>query len=76
MIFMRNRIIATGFAIVLGSYGIHKFYLGRHIQGILYLVFFWTLIPAVVGFIDGIILVSMSDETFNKKYNKTVTNTV
>jgi TM2 domain-containing membrane protein YozV/ribosomal protein L40E len=64
----RNRIAAALFAILLGGLGIHKFYLGRVGQGILYLVFFWTFIPALVGFIEGIIYLTMSDRDFEEKY--------
>ena len=56
------------FALLLGGFGIHKFYLGRVGQGILYLIFCWTFIPALVGFIEGIIYLTMSDEDFEKKY--------
>ena len=64
----RNRIAAAIFAILLGGFGIHKFYLGRVGQGILYLVFCWTFIPAIVGFIEGIIYLTMSDQAFIEKY--------
>ena len=53
---------------LLGGLGIHKFYLGRVWQGILYLVFCWTFIPALVGFIEGIIYLTMSDRDFEAKY--------
>jgi len=64
----RNRVAAALLALILGGVGIHKFYLGRVGQGILYLVFFWTFIPAIVGFIEGIIYLAMSDQDFEKKY--------
>ena len=64
----KNRIAAAIFALLLGGLGIHKFYLGRIGQGILYLIFFWTFIPAVVGFIEGIIYLTMSDQEFEAKY--------
>jgi TM2 domain-containing membrane protein YozV len=64
----RNRIAAALFAILLGGLGIHKFYLGRVSQGILYVVFCWTFIPALVGFIEGIIYLTMSDQDFEAKY--------
>lgn len=35
----------------------------------------WTGIPAILGLIDGIILLSMSDEDFNDKYNNKQTST-
>jgi TM2 domain-containing membrane protein YozV/ribosomal protein L40E len=64
----KNRIAAALFALLLGGLGIHKFYLGRVGQGILYLVFFWTFIPTVIGFIEGIIYLTMSDQDFEAKY--------
>jgi TM2 domain-containing membrane protein YozV/ribosomal protein L40E len=64
----KSRIAAALFAFFLGGFGGHKFYLGQVGLGILYLVFFWTFIPAVVAFIEFILLLTMSDETFNQKY--------
>jgi TM2 domain-containing membrane protein YozV len=37
---------------------------------ILYLVFCWTGIPAIIGFIEGIIYLTSSDEKFYSKYVK------
>jgi TM2 domain-containing membrane protein YozV len=67
---MRNRTSAAIFALILGGIGAHKFYLGRAGQGLLYLFFFWTFIPAFVGFIEGIMLLTMNDAEFNAKYNQ------
>jgi TM2 domain-containing membrane protein YozV len=64
----RNKTVAGLLALFLGSIGIHKFYLGKGFQGLLYLIFCWTIIPAVVGFIEGLNYLLMSDETFNKRY--------
>jgi TM2 domain-containing membrane protein YozV len=64
----KSRIAAALFAFFLGGFGGHKFYLGQVGLGILYLVFFWTFIPAIVAFIEFILLLAMSDETFNQKY--------
>ncbi|HFF4522772.1 TPA: TM2 domain-containing protein, partial [Acinetobacter baumannii] len=52
----------------LGGFGAHKFYLGKVGQGILYLIFFWTFIPAIIAFFEGIIYLCTSDEDFAKKY--------
>ncbi len=51
---MRNKTTAAILAFFLGGLGGHKFYLGRAGQGILYLFFCWTFIPAVLAFIDAI----------------------
>jgi TM2 domain-containing membrane protein YozV len=64
----RNRIAAALFAIFLGGFGVHKFYLGRVGQGILYLIFCWTFIPSFIGFIEGIIYLTKSDQEFAVEY--------
>ena len=66
----RNRIVAALFAFFLGGLGIHKFYLGEVGWGIVYLLFCWTLIPAVIAFIEGIIYLTMSDEGFALMYDQ------
>ncbi|MDH3383061.1 MAG: TM2 domain-containing protein, partial [Deltaproteobacteria bacterium] len=48
-----RRVAAAIFAILLGSFGVHRFYLGQVGWGILYVLFCWTLIPAVAGLIEG-----------------------
>lgn len=67
---MKNKGTAVVLAILLGGFGVHKFYLGENKIGILYLCFFWTFIPSIIGIIDGILILSLSDENFNRKYNK------
>lgn len=42
-------------AFFLGWAGIHKFYAGRIGAGIVYLLFCWTGIPAIIAFIEFII---------------------
>ncbi|MDR2081868.1 MAG: NINE protein [Campylobacteraceae bacterium] len=65
----KSRIAAALFAFFLGGLGVHKFYLGKIGQGILYLIFCWTLIPSLIAFVEFIIYLIMSDEEFNRKYN-------
>ncbi|MFP4038497.1 MAG: NINE protein [Candidatus Nanohaloarchaea archaeon] len=64
----KDRLTAGIFALLLGSFGAHKFYLGNTGLGILYLCFFWTGIPGLIGFIEGLIYLTKSDEEFNAKY--------
>lgn len=64
----KSRVTAAVLAFFLGGFGVHKFYLGRVGMGIVYLLFFWTFIPAIIAFIEFIILLLMSDEDFNRKY--------
>jgi TM2 domain-containing membrane protein YozV len=65
----RNRTTAALFAFFLGGIGAHRFYLGQAGLGILYLLFCWTLVPAFIGLIEGIVYLSMSDTSFNARYN-------
>lgn len=65
----RSRTTATFLAFFLGGFGAHRFYYGQVGLGFLYLFFFWTLIPGFVAFIEFIILLMMSDEEFNAKFN-------
>jgi TM2 domain-containing membrane protein YozV len=64
----RNRVAAALFGILLGGLGMHKFYLGQVVAGVIYILFSWTFIPAIVGFIEGIIYLTMSDADFAAKY--------
>lgn len=64
----RSRLVGALLAIFLGGFGLHKFYTGKVAQGILYLLFFWTFIPAIVGFIEGIWYLTMRDEEFQVRY--------
>ncbi len=66
----KNRIVAALFSFFLGSFGIHKFYLGEIGWGILYLLFFWTLIPGFIAFIEGILFLVMDEHKFDQKYNR------
>jgi len=63
-----NKIAAALFAFFLGGIGAHKFYLGSAGLGIVYLLFCWTGIPSLIGFIEGIVYLTMSDEEFKVKY--------
>jgi TM2 domain-containing membrane protein YozV len=65
----KSRIAAGLFAIFLGGLGIHKFYLGRIGQGVIYLLFSWTLIPCIVGFIEGITYLVKTDAEFAAEYD-------
>jgi TM2 domain-containing membrane protein YozV len=64
----KTKVTAGLLAIFLGGLGMHKFYLGRVGQGIVYILLCWTLIPSVIGFIEGIIYLMMSDQAFAEKY--------
>lgn len=63
----KERIVAILLAFFLGGFGVHQFYLGHVGKGILYLVFFWTWIPAIIGLIEGVMLCTQTDYDFTVK---------
>ena len=65
----RTKGSAAILAFLLGGLGVHKFYLGQAGQGILYLLFCWTLIPAFVAFLEMFVYLSHSEADFDRKYN-------
>lgn len=66
---MKNKITAGLLALLLGGIGVHKFYLNQYSVGVLYLLLFWTAIPLILSFIEGILYLTMSDEEFDNRYN-------
>lgn len=64
---LKNKTTAGLLAILLGGLGIHKFYLGDTGLGIVYLLFCWTGIPAIIGLVEGIIYLTQSDYEFQVK---------
>lgn len=68
----RSRVIAQKITagilgIFLGSFGAHKFFLGKTKQGICYILFCWTFIPGLIGFIEGVRYLFMPLDDFYKK---------
>ncbi|RYH00917.1 MAG: NINE protein [Alphaproteobacteria bacterium] len=65
----KSKIVAGILALFLGGLGIHKFYLGQNGWGVIYLIFFWTFIPAIIAFFEAIILLVMNEDRFDEKFN-------
>ena len=72
-----NRIVVGVLAIFLGALGIHKFLLGYTQEGVIMLaitlatVFFFHIgggIMAIVGFVEGIIYLTKTDQGFYLTY--------
>jgi len=76
----KSKTTAGLLAIFLGWIGIHKFYLGRTKWGVIHIVvfmvspialtFFAPLLMGFAGFIQGIIIISMNEAEFDRKFNK------
>jgi TM2 domain-containing membrane protein YozV len=78
----KSKLVAGTLGIILGALGIHKFYLGYKKQGkimlfitlisiplcFVFVGFFTIWIMETIGFIEGIIYFTNSDEDFDTKY--------
>jgi len=64
----KSRLTAAALALILGGIGIHKFYLDRTTAGILYLLFCWTGIPALLAWFEGIAYLLKSDAAWAAEY--------
>ncbi len=64
---IKNKTVAGVLGILLGSLGIHKFYLGKTGEGILYIIFSFTGVPAILGIIEGITYLCSNDHNFQIK---------
>lgn len=68
---MKDKNSAALLALFAGVFGVHRFYLRQPGLGVLYIfLMFFLGFSALLGFIDFIVLLSMSDEEFDRKYNK------
>ena len=65
---LKNKTVAGILAILLGSLGVHKFYLGKTTIGIIYIVLTCTavlaFVPAILGLIEGITYLTQNEHNF------------
>jgi TM2 domain-containing membrane protein YozV len=66
----KSRTTAGWLAIFLGGIGAHWFYLERNWRGAMYMLFVWTLVPILLGIIDGMRFLSWSDRRFDRMFNR------
>lgn len=75
--FGRSRLVASLLAIFVGTLGIHRFYLGQQRQGTYFIIaVFATLgvgaiVTFIIGLIEGVQLLSMTDTEFQRRYPPT-----
>ncbi len=63
-----KRVLVGVLAILLGTFGVHKFVLGRTTAGIIMLLLSCTTISGIIGLIEGIIYLTKTDEEFIDMY--------
>lgn len=79
---MKSKFVAAALAFFLGIFGVHRFYLGKRFLGVLYFITFMisfvitveehvpiVMFPALLGFIDAVLLFVMPPEEFDERYN-------
>ena len=70
----KSKVVAGILGILVGSLGIHKFYLGYKKEGLIMLLVtiltcgFGGAVMAVIGLIEGIMYITKSDEEFKATY--------
>mgnify|MGYP000846046642 CR=1 FL=1 len=63
----KNPTTAVLLALFLGGIGAHKFYLNNAGMGIVYLLFCWTYIPAIIAFIEAFTIAGKVSEINEQK---------
>jgi TM2 domain-containing membrane protein YozV len=68
----KDKTTAGILGIVLGGFGVHQFYLGSTMTGVIEIVVTVLTcgIGALLGLVEGIMLLVMKDEEFNSRYNQ------
>ncbi|QGN07671.1 NINE protein [Halorhabdus sp. CBA1104] len=64
-----DQVAAGILAILLGGLGVHKFYQGNTRNGVLYLCFFWTAIPSLLGLIEGILMLVADEAEYDEQFS-------
>ena len=67
---VQTKLIQSALAIFLGSFGAHKFYQGKTIQGVIYFLLSWTTLPMWISIVEGIRYLFMPVEDFYNQYIK------
>ncbi len=65
----RSHVVAVMFCVGLGLWGGHRFYLRQYGWGLVYALFFWSLLPAVASIFDMFRLLAMTTTEFEQRYN-------
>ena len=66
----KNKVVAGVLGIVLGGLGVHHFYLGSNMAGVICLVGACCFgLSGLVGLVEGIMLLVMPDAEFDARYN-------
>jgi TM2 domain-containing membrane protein YozV/Tfp pilus assembly major pilin PilA len=65
----KSKLTAGLLAILIGGFGVHRFYLGQW-WGIFYLLLFWTAVPGLISIIEGIVFLVTNQESWDERHNE------
>ncbi len=68
----KSKVVAGVLGILLGGLGVHHFYLGSVGAGVVCIAASCLCVGGLLGLVEGILLLVMSDEEFDAKYNQRV----
>ena len=86
---MKSKYVAGILALLMGMFGVHRFYLGQKALGVLYFVMAFigigvtaasdgeaplALLPLAIGMIDAVLFFAMPRPDFDEKYNEIYLN--
>ena len=63
-----KKLVAGILAILLGGFGVHKFYLGYTKEGVIQLLLSLVCVGGIIGIIEGILYLTKSDAEFVATY--------
>jgi TM2 domain-containing membrane protein YozV len=66
----KSKVVAGLLGIFLGFLGVHHYYLGSTTAGIVCLLLNCLCVGGILGLVEGIMLLVMSDADFDAKYNQ------
>jgi len=65
----KSKGMAGALALLIGGFGVHRFYLGQW-WGIFYLLFFWTFIPGLISIVEAIVMWCTDTANWDFKHNE------
>ena len=66
---MRRKLTTTLLALFVGTLGIHRFYLGQVLYGVIYMILAATGVSTILALIDFVMFLIMDEKDFDYKYN-------